>query len=134
MDEHRDEEDGVEVRDDGRGADACAPGEAHDPVGDVVRLAAVRPPAGGEQLVARRGGSSVKVGQRETGLWYSPVLRLDVRRILDRVAGQLREGLAELGDALLLHLEVALLRHGGVEATTDSEQLSGTNNGRKLYQ
>ena len=52
MDEYRDEEDGVEVGDDGRGADARAPGEAHDPVRDVVRLAAVRPPAGGEQLVA----------------------------------------------------------------------------------
>ena len=59
MDEHRDEEDGVEVRDDGRGADACAPGEAHDPVRDVVRLAAVRPPAGGEQLVA--GGKAVSI-------------------------------------------------------------------------
>ena len=52
MDKDRDEEDGVEVGDDGRGADACAPSEAHDPVRDVVRLAAVRPPAGGEQLVA----------------------------------------------------------------------------------
>ena len=61
---------------------------------------------------------------------------LDIGRVLDGVPGELRESAAELvgGDALLLHLEVALLRHGGVEATTDSEQLSGTNNGRKLYQ
>ena len=52
MDEHHDEEHGVEVGDDGRGADDCAPGEALDPVGNVVGLAAVCPEAAGEQLVA----------------------------------------------------------------------------------
>ena len=61
---------------------------------------------------------------------------LDIGRVLDGVPGELRESAAELvgGDALLLHLEVALLRHGGVEATTGSEQLSGTNDGQELYQ
>ena len=60
-------------------------------------LARVGPPAVGKEAVAVRG--------------------LDVRRVLDRVAGQLGEGLAELGDALLLHLEVALLRHRSVPAS-----------------
>ena len=41
---------------------------------------------------------------------------LDVSRVLDGVPWQLREGLAECGDALGLHLEVTLLRHGGVPA------------------
>ena len=61
---------------------------------------------------------------------------LDIGRVLDGVPGELRESAAELvgGDALLLHLEMALLRHSGVEATTGSEQLSGTNDDQGLYQ
>ena len=44
---------------------------------------------------------------------------LDIGRVLDGVPGELRESAAELvgGDALLLHLEVALLRHRGVPAS-----------------
>lgn len=39
---------------------------------------------------------------------------LDVRRVLDRAPGKLRERLAVGHDALRLHLETALLRHGRV--------------------
>ena len=122
MDKHRDEEYGVEVGDDGRGADACAPGEAHDPVGDVVGLAAVRPPAGGEQLVAGREeefSSRLSAARKSRNL---PMLRLDVRRVLDRATWQLREGPAVLEDALSLHLEAALLRHGRVPNVVRGEE------------
>ena len=64
MDKHRDEEDGVEVRDDGRRADDGAPGEALDPVGDVVGLAAVCPEAAGEELVAEGKVSRRRAGSR----------------------------------------------------------------------
>ena len=39
---------------------------------------------------------------------------LDKSRILDDTAWELREGVAEGGDTLCLHLESTLLRHGGV--------------------
>ena len=41
---------------------------------------------------------------------------LNEGRIFDKATGKLGEGLAECGDALRLHLEVALLCHGGVPA------------------
>ena len=41
---------------------------------------------------------------------------LDVLWILESTPGQLREGVAELGDTLSLHFETALLRHRGVPA------------------
>lgn len=51
MHKHRDEEHGVKVRDRRRRPDDQAPSEALDPVGDVVRLAGVAPPAAHEQTV-----------------------------------------------------------------------------------
>ena len=64
MDEHNDEEHGVEVRDYGRGADDGAPGEALDPVGDVVGLAAVRPETAGEELVSEEEVSRRRADSR----------------------------------------------------------------------
>ena len=96
MDEHCDEEDGVEVRDRRGRADAETPGETHDPVGDVVRLAGVCPPAVDEETVAVSG--------------------LDVFRVGEGAVRELREGVAEGGDALVLHLEAGLLGHGGIPA------------------
>ena len=51
VEEDDDEEDGVEVRDDGGSADDGAPGEAHDPVGDVVGLAGEGPPSTRQKTV-----------------------------------------------------------------------------------
>lgn len=48
------------------------------------------------------------------------MLRLDKGRVLDDAPWELREGIAELGDALHLHSEATLLRHRGVKATCDS--------------
>ena len=89
VDQDDDEEDRVEVRDGRAGALAETPGQAHDPVGDVVRLARVRPPAVDKQTVAVRS--------------------LDVLRVVESTIRQLREGLAVLVDTLSLHLEATLL-------------------------
>lgn len=62
MRKHSDEEDRVEVRNRCRGADDRAPKETHDPVGNVVWLAGVRPEAGGEQAVAIEDKVNVSIG------------------------------------------------------------------------
>lgn len=43
---------------------------------------------------------------------------LNESRVFDNAARKLREGLAELGDALSLHLKVTLLCHGSIPATS----------------
>lgn len=45
-----------------------------------------------------------------------PMGSLDELWILQGTPGQLREGVAELGNTLSLHFEAALLRHGGIPA------------------
>jgi hypothetical protein len=46
-----------------------------------------------------------------------PMSSLNIGGVFDDTAGQLRECLAERGDALGLHFKSALLGHGGVPAT-----------------
>lgn len=58
MQEDNDEEDGVEVGDDGSRADDGAPGERHSPVGDVVGFARVGPEATGQETVPKQRTSS----------------------------------------------------------------------------
>lgn len=65
VEEHTDEEDGVEVGDDGRGADDGAPGETHGPVGDVVGFAGVGPEAAGQKTVSKRMKSVLVVFEIE---------------------------------------------------------------------
>jgi len=89
MDEDDNEEDRVEVGDGGGSSNDGTPHEGHDPVGDVVGFARPCPPAGGKEAVTMRG--------------------LNVGWVLDDATRKLREGLAELGNALALHLEPALL-------------------------
>jgi len=112
VEENDDEEDRVEVGNDGSATDDGTPCERHDPVGNVVGLAAICPEAAGKEAVS--------------------VLGLDVRRVLDGVPGELGEGLAEGGDPLRLHFEMALLGHcsvpdvvGGEDGCVNEDILSG---------
>jgi len=52
VDEHSDEEDTVKVRDGRSRADDQAPGEAHGPVGHVIRFTRDLPPATCEESIA----------------------------------------------------------------------------------
>ena len=53
MDQHRNKECRIEVRNDGCATDAETPCEALDPVGGIVGLAGVGPPAARQKAVAR---------------------------------------------------------------------------------
>ena len=99
MDEDNDEEDRVEVGNTSSGTDNGTPVEAHNPVGGVVGLARPGPGAAGQETVTVGG--------------------LDKGGVLDNTTGKLGESLAELVDALGLHLEVTLLGHGNVEAALE---------------
>lgn len=63
----------------------------------------------------------------------APMSSLDEGGVLHGVPGKLGEGLAELGDTLSLHFEVALLRHGGVPAVTDCQLEVPLQIGRDLH-
>jgi len=89
MDEDGDEEDGVEVGNDGCTSDHCTPAEAHGPVGDVVRFTRVSPPTTDKKAVPMR--SLNKLGVLEGSSW------------------KLGECVAEGRDALCLHFEATLL-------------------------
>jgi len=104
MNENGDEKDRIVIGDDSCIANDHAPTEGHDPVGDVVRFARVPPPTINQKAIAMSS--------------------LDVLWILESTPGQLREGVAELGDTLSLHFETALLRHRGVPDVVGSEQCS----------
>jgi len=52
MNENRNEEDGIVIRDDSRPTNDHTPTEGHDPVSDVVRFARVPPPTTNQQAVA----------------------------------------------------------------------------------
>jgi len=88
------EEHGIEIRNDASSADDSAPSQTHEPVGDIVGLAAIFPPTASEETI--------------------PMRSLNVGWILDDTTRELRERFTELGDALCLHLESALLRHGAI--------------------
>ena len=96
MNKNSDEEHGVEVRNRRCRSNAKTPRKTHDPVRNVIGLAGVCPPAIDEETVAVSG--------------------LDVFRVGEGAVRELGEGVAEGGDALVLHLEAGLLGHGGIPA------------------
>lgn len=109
-----DEEHGIKVWNDASGTNDSAPSQAHEPVGDIVGLAAIFPPTTGEKTIAEK-----RIGKTKGGLFisheiYSPMCSLNKSWILNDATGKLGERFAELSDALRLHLEPALLRHGAV--------------------
>lgn len=100
MNKHSNEEHGVEVGDNGRCSDNGTPSEAHGPIGNIIWFARILPPTAGKQTVTMR--------------------RLNESWILNRVPRQLRERLAEVSDALSLHLEVTLLCHRSIPTTQNA--------------
>jgi len=115
MYQYGDEKHGVEVRNYGCWSNDRTPGKTHSPVGNIIRLARISPPTTREQTISARP-VSIQV------LWYEtniPMSSLDVGRIFDSVPRDLRESRAEGADALSLHLEVTLLRHGWIPTTQE---------------
>lgn len=70
MQEDNDEEDGVEIGNDGRGADDSAPSETHNPVGDIVGFARVGPESACQETIPATGhqktNTKVKSDHRRT--------------------------------------------------------------------
>jgi hypothetical protein len=48
------EEHGIEIWDDTGGTDDSAPSQTHEPVGDIVGLAAILPPTAGEKTISKK--------------------------------------------------------------------------------
>jgi len=131
MNENCDEEDGIEIRDNGCPTDDHTPTEGHDPIGNVVlvgsqdtfmrgnaqqktyRFARVSPPTTNQQAVA---AYDLRRHIKREQLVNLPMGSLDELWILQGTPGQLRERVAERGNTLSLHFEAALLRHRGVPA------------------
>ena len=131
MNENRNEEDGIVIRDDGCPTNDHTPTKGHDPVGDVVlvgcqdtfiqnsarretyRFARVPPPTTNQQAVA---AYDLRCHIKREQLASLPMGSLDELWILQGAPGQLREGVAERINTLSLHFEAALLRVGGVPA------------------
>ena len=63
-----------------------------------------------------RASTSRTSGEEDKGYGSRdlPMRSLNESRVFDDTAWQLREGLAEFGDSLGLHLEATLLGHGGI--------------------
>lgn len=124
MNENRNEEHRIIVRDDGCPTNDHTPTEGHGPVGNVVLVgcqdafmqgnaqrktygfARVPPPTTNQQAVA---AYDLRRHIKREQLVSLPMSSLDELWILQGTPGQLREGVAELGNTLSLHFEAALL-------------------------
>ena len=51
------EEHRIEIWNDASSTDDSTPSQAHEPVGDIIRLAAIFPPTAGEKTVSNKGMS-----------------------------------------------------------------------------
>jgi len=83
------EEHGIKVWDDAGGTNDGAPGQTHEPVCDIIGLAAIFPPTTSEKTI--------------------PMCGLNIGWVLHDATRKLRESFTEFGDALCLHFEPALL-------------------------
>jgi hypothetical protein len=120
MYEDGNEEDGIEIRDGRAAALTQTPGQAHNPVCNIVGLARIRPPAINEQTVS---GRHVR-NRRKLDIENSPVSSLDVLGVVKCAPWQLREGLAVRSDTLSLHLEATLLGHRSIPADDQCQSKS----------
>lgn len=109
MSQDDNEEADVEVRQEGAETSDQTPGEGHDQIGSVMRLAHNTPPTVSQQQVT--------------------VSSLDVAGVLNVTIRQLRESITGNERTVLLHTESVLLRVTGVENVVGRQQGDEQTNG-----